>query len=430
MRLVYSAIFYLALPFILLRMLWRSRLTPAYRHRLSERFGFVNSAALGTGAPVIWVHAVSVGETIAAAPVVETLLARYPNHRLVVTTTTPTGSDRVKALFGERVFHCYAPWDLPGATSRFIAAVRPELLVIMETELWPNLLHHCARSGCPVVLANARLSERSARGYARIASLTRPMLQHLHTVGCQSAPDGERFITLGLPADRLQVTGSIKFDLGLSQGLIDEARALDAELNGDQRTVGVAASTHPGEDEQLLEAFQHLKATVDSALLVLVPRHPERFKAVYEMAVRAGWQVRRRSVGGLVELADDVLIGDTMCELLILLGAADIAVMGGSLVEHGGHNVLEPAVWGVPVITGPHMFNFEEISQLLMAAGAMEMMDDPAKLTETLVSLALDPQRRATMGDAGRRVVDQNRGAKERLVGVLAAVYPPPEDAA
>ena len=208
------------------------------------------------------------------------------------------------------------------------------------------------------------------------------------------------------------------------------ARALDVELNGDQRTVVVAASTHPGEDEQLLEAFQHLKATVDSALLVLVPRHPERFKAVYEMAVRAGWQVRRRSVGGLVELADDVLIGDTMGELLILLGAADIAVMGGSLVEHGGHNVLEPAVWGVPVITGPHMFNFEEISQLLMAAGAMEMMDDPAKLTETLVSLALDPQRRATMGDAGRRVVDQNRGAKERLVGVLAAVYPPPEDAA
>ena len=426
MRYFYSAVFYLLLPFIALRMLWRSRRAPAYRQRLSESLGRFHRSGLAGDRPVIWVHAVSVGETIAAAPLVEALLARYPDHSLVITTTTPTGSERVRALFGERVFHVYAPWDVPGATRRFFNAIQPRLLLLMETELWPNMLHRAQASGCPVVLANARLSERSARGYGRVASLTRDMLGQLAAVGCQAPADGERFVALGLPPERLRVTGTIKFDITLAPELVEQAAALDALWHGDHRTIVVAASTHPGEDEQILAAYTALKDTVGRALLVLVPRHPERFDAVYATCCRAGWTVRRRSRGDAVDDSVDILLGDTMGELLLLLGVADIALIGGSLVEHGGHNVLEPAVWGVPVVTGPHMFNFADISRLLVDAGAMVQLQDPALLPETLIALSLDPQRRASMGAAGRQVVADNRGAGDRLLALVESVYPPP----
>lgn len=425
MRYLYSAVFYIALPFIVLRMLWRSRRAPAYRARLAERLARFDAGALAADRPVIWVHAVSVGETIAATPLVEALLARYPDHSLVITTTTPTGSERVRALFGERVFHVYAPWDLPGATRRFFNTVKPRLLLLMETELWPNMLHQAQASACPVVLANARLSPRSARGYGRVGSLTRDMLGQLAAVGCQAADDGERFVALGLPRERLHLTGSIKFDITLAPELVEQAAALDAAWDGDHRTIVVAASTHPGEDERILAAFAKLKDTVGRALLVLVPRHPERFDAVYALCTRAGWSVRRRSADDAVDDGVDIMLGDTMGELLLLLGVADIALIGGSLVEHGGHNVLEPAVWGVPVVTGPHMFNFADISRMLVDADAMVQLQDPAQLTEALIDLALDPQRRATMGAAGRQVVRDNRGARDRLLALVESVYPP-----
>ena len=419
MRYLYSALFYLLLPVIVLRMLWRSRRAPAYRARLAERFGLFDAGGLG-GAESIWVHAVSVGETLAAAPLIESLLERYPDHPLVVTTTTPTGSERVRALFGDRVFHVYAPWDLPGAVRRFLQTTRPRLLLIMETELWPNMLHYTAAAGCCTLLANARLSERSAKGYARFRALTRDMLQDLDTVACQAEADGRRFLSLGLPEAALHVTGSIKFDLELDAGMREQAAQLRTELDAAQRPVLVAASTHPGEDELVLQAFSRVRETQDNCLLVLVPRHPERFDEVFALCRQAGWQVQRRSTGAPPAMADDILLGDTMGELVLLLGAATVAVIGGSLVEHGGHNVLEPAAWGVPVVTGPYMFNFAEVTELLVAAGGMIRLEDPAQLGECLQALLRDPRRRLQMGTAGQQVVADNRGARNRLLCLIA----------
>lgn len=422
MRPLYSLLFYCLTPLIMLRMLWRSRLAPAYRRRWAERLGFFPAP---DQRPVIWVHAVSVGETLAAVPVIEALLERYPRHRIAVTTTTPTGSERVRALFGERVFHVYAPWDLPGAVRRFLRALQPELLLVMETELWPNMLHFASRQGCRILLANARLSARSAAGYARVGGLTRRMLGQLDCVACQSAVDGERFVDLGLPRERLHITGSIKFDLQLGEPLRAAAQALRVQLACDRRPVLVAASTHPGEDEQILSAFAVLKRDYPEALLVLVPRHPERFDRVAAQCRDAGWQVHRRTAGPEPAADVDVLLGDTMGELLLLLGAARIAIVGGSLVEHGGHNVLEAAAWGAPVVTGPWMFNFGEISRLLEDAGAMVRLNEPGQLGATLLQLLGDPERRQRMGEAGLRVVAENGGARERLLGLVAAMLPP-----
>ena len=400
MRYLYSALFYLLLPVILLRMLLRSRRAPAYRRRLAERFGLFPAPTALRGRPVIWVHAVSVGETLAAAPLIESLLRDYPDYGIVVTTTTPTGSDRVRDLFAERVFHVYSPWDIPGGVKRFLARVDPQLLVIMETELWPNLLHYCHAANCPIVLANARLSERSARGYARFSALTRRMLQQLSVVACQSPADGERFLALGLPAERLQVTGSIKFDLELDRELRDRAAALRRDIG---RPVILASSTHLGEDEIILAAFRSVREQVPDALCLLVPRHPERVDSVYELCVAEGWRVRRRSSGEAVVGEDDILLGDTMGELRLLSGVASVAVIGGSFIEHGGQNVLEAAAWGVPVVTGPHMFNFSEISELLELAGGMIRLENPADLGRCLLDLLRDEGRRRDMGEAGQR---------------------------
>lgn len=419
MRYLYSALLYALLPFILLRMLLRSRRAPAYRRRLAERFGFFATPYDATQ-PAIWVHAVSLGETLAAAPLIERLLQDYPGHRLVVTTTTPTGSERVQALFGDRVFHVYAPWDLPGAVRRFVQRTRPQLLLIMETELWPNLLHYSRAQGCTVVLANARLSERSSRGYARFPRLTREMLQNLDVVACQSELDGRRFLSLGLPEMALHITGSIKFDLELDGEMRAQAASLRLDFAADQRPILVAASTHPGEEEQVLAAFARLRQSQDNCLLVVVPRHPERFNEVHALCVSAGWQVVRRSDGVPPTLADDILLGDTMGELPLLLSVASVALVGGSLVAHGGHNVLEAAAWGVPVVTGPHMFNFEQISTLLSAAGAMITVQDPAELGACLVDLMADLERCRQIGEAGQQVVAENRGAKKRLLELVA----------
>jgi len=419
MRYLYSALLYALMPLVLLRLLWRSRRAPAYRQRLAERFA-IFATDFDTSTPAIWLHAVSVGEVLAAAPLIESLLLAYPGHRILVTTTTPTGSEQVLTLFGERVFHVYAPWDLPGAAHRFMRRTHPALLLLMETELWPNLLHYSHAGGCKILLANARLSERSARGYARFPGLTRAMLRSLDTVACQSAVDGQRFVALGLPAEALQVTGSIKFDLELDATIRARAAGLRRDFAADTRPILVAASTHRGEDEQILAAFARLRQTLDNCLLVLVPRHPERFDEVHALCEREGWRVLRRSTGAPPDSGHDIVLGDTMGELLLLLGVASVALIGGSLVERGGHNVLEPAAWGVPVVTGPSMFNFVEISALLTGAGAMIMLDDPRELAPCLITLLGDAGRCRRMGAAGQRVVADNRGAKEQLLALVA----------
>lgn len=420
MRYFYSAALYLLLPLVMLRLFWRSRRAPEYRRRIAERFGWFSLPPHPRG-QAIWVHAASLGETLAAAPLLESLLQTYPDYRLVVTTTTPTGSAQVRALFGERVQHVYAPWDLPGSVGRFLDRVQPRLLLIMETELWPNMLHLSRARGCHIVLANGRLSARSARGYARFARLTRQMLCQFDCVACQSSEDGERFQSLGLPSESLQVTGNIKFDLELAPGLIQQSRELRRDYAADSRPIWAAASTHPGEESLVLAAFADIRASVEDCLLLLAPRHPERFDEVYAQCVAAGWNTCRRSSGAAPAAAVDIMLVDTMGELMLLLSSARLVFMGGSLVPRGGHNVLEAAVWGVPVISGPHMFNFEAVSRLLVDAGAMKILGQPQALGQECGSLLGDPQRCERMGAAGLQVVAENRGAREQLLRLVAA---------
>ncbi|MEP4486171.1 MAG: lipid IV(A) 3-deoxy-D-manno-octulosonic acid transferase [Halioglobus sp.] len=418
-RHAYSALFYLLVPILILRMLWRSRLAPEYRKRLRERFGLINTTELDPAKDCLWVHAVSVGEVLAAAPVIEHLLSDYPQYQVVVTTTTPTGSERVLSLFGRRVFHVYAPWDLPGSCARFVRHVRPKLLIILETELWPNMIHHVVLQGAKILLANARLSERSARGYARVESLTADTLGQLDCVACQTQADGDRFHKLGLLSSRLRVTGSIKYDIHIDEVLRASSRTLRQQLAADTRPVVVAASTHPGEESQILEAFAELREHLPNCLLVIVPRHPERFDAVFKQCRDARWTIQRRTQAGVIDARTDILLGDTMGELLLLLSTADVAVIGGSLVPHGGHNVLEAAVWGVPAIAGPHMFNFADVSERMVKAGAMIQLSDSRCLSQELSGLLQDQHRLQQMSVACQQVLQENRGAREQLLGMI-----------
>ena len=422
MRHLYSALFILLLPLIVLRMLWRSRRAPDYRKRLGERLGFVSFADGGQESkPLLWIHAVSLGETIAARPLIERLLSARPNWRLLVTTTTPTGSAQVRKLFGDRVLHVYAPWDTPGAVARFLRRVRPEVLVLMETELWPNMLHGCRQIGCSVVLANARLSERSARGYGRVAGLTRTILKNLDRVAAQAEADAQRFIDLGLDPQRVTVCGSIKFDVQLDAELRRRAGELRERWRLAERPVCLVASTHRGEDAIALELLARLRLDHPRALLILAPRHPERFDEVATQVANAGYGLRRRSSGDEVREDADVVLVDTLGELLLLFGLADLAVIGGSFIPNGGHNPLEAALWGIPVLTGPSMFNFAEVTAGLEAAGALQRVADSEELGTAAAALLADSADAQRRGEAGLAVVEKNRGALESILGLVEA---------
>jgi 3-deoxy-D-manno-octulosonic-acid transferase len=424
-RTLYSLLFHLGLPLLALRIVWRGWQAPAYRQRLGERFALGLSALKPGG---IWLHAVSVGETIAAAPLVRELLLRYPDLPLTITCMTPTGSERIQALFcqGEfahRVQHCYLPYDLPWAAARFIGRLQPTLAVIMETELWPNHIHQCAKRGLPVVLANARLSERSARGYARFAKLTAPMLSELSLIAAQTEVEAQRFRRLGAQDGCVSVTGSIKFDLQLDAQLVPRAQALRADWQAAQRPVWIAASTHAGEDEIVLAAHRQLLAHHPQALLILVPRHPERFASVFELCQKQGFNTCRRSLAQAPGADTQVLLGDTMGELLFLYALADAALVGGSLVANGGHNLLEPAALGVPVLSGPHLFNFTEIAALLRSAGALQEVADAPALAAALNNVWQQPARAEAMADAGLAVVKANQGALQRLLNGVKRLF-------
>lgn len=416
-RTLYSLLLQLALPLILLRLAWRARRAPAYRQRVGERFAF-GLPALRLGG--IWVHAVSVGESIAAVPLIRALQARHPELPITVTCMTPTGSERIRALFGDRVQHCYLPYDLPWAASRFLDQLQPRLAVIMETELWPNHVRQCARRGIPVALANGRLSARSARGYGRFPGLTGPMLAELSWLAVQTAAEAERFRALGARPETVAVTGSIKFDLAVDPELPARAAALRVQWGAADRPVWIAASTHAGEDEIVLAAHRQLLARFPAALLILVPRHPERFDAVFELCRRQGFATVRRSGGSAVGARDAVLLGDSMGELQFLYALADCAFVGGSLVQNGGHNLLEPAALGKPVLSGPHLFNFLEIAARLREAGALREAGDAAALATEVARLWADPACAGDMGRAALAVLQANRGALEQLLAGLA----------
>ena len=418
-RTLYTLLFHLGLPLVAIRLWLRARKAPAYARRIGERFA-LNLPVMQPGG--IWVHAVSVGESIAAAPMIRELLKRYPQLPITVTCMTPTGSERIQALFANepRIQHCYLPYDLPWAAARFLDRVKPRLGVIMETELWPNHIHQCAKRGIPVALANARLSARSAKGYARFAGLTRPMLEEMSLIAVQTEAEAERFRLLGARPECVEVTGSIKFDLSIDPQLPIKARDLREQWQALERPVWIAASTHEGEDEILLSAHRQLLASYPNGLLILVPRHPERFNSVFQLCQREGFATVRRSSGEPVAAQTQVLLGDTMGELLFLYALADSAFVGGSLVPNGGHNLLEPAALAKPVLSGPHLFNFLEIAAKLREAAALEEVEDAQGLALAVQRLFELPQDAQRMAEAGLKVMQLNQGALQRLLDGLA----------
>ncbi|WP_130928210.1 MULTISPECIES: lipid IV(A) 3-deoxy-D-manno-octulosonic acid transferase [unclassified Pseudomonas] len=418
-RTLYTALFYLGLPLVAIRLWLRARKAPAYAKRIGERFT-LGMPTLQPGG--IWVHAVSVGESIAAAPMIRALLERYPALPITVTCMTPTGSERIQALFANesRIQHCYLPYDLPCAAARFLDRVQPKLAVIMETELWPNHIHQCAKRGIPVALANGRLSQRSAKGYGRFSKLTAPMLAEMSLLAVQTEAEAQRFRDLGARSETVDVTGSIKFDLTIDPQLLQRAADLRSQWQAQDRPLWIAASTHEGEDEVVLDAHRRLLANHPDALLILVPRHPERFNSVFDLCQREGFATVRRSTGANVDAQTRVLLGDTMGELLFLYALADSAFVGGSLVPNGGHNLLEPAALAKPVLSGPHLFNFLDIAAQLREAGALAEVDDAEGLAvevQRLFELPRDAQR---MAEAGLAVMRRNQGALQRLLDGLA----------
>ncbi|WP_111642981.1 lipid IV(A) 3-deoxy-D-manno-octulosonic acid transferase [Marinimicrobium alkaliphilum] len=421
MRLVYTLLLYLSLPLILLHLLWRTIKAPGYARRLGERFGRVAPEA--TEKAVVWVHTVSVGEFLAAQPVIRALL-QNPDLHLLITTSTPTGSERVLAALGDQVSHTYAPYDTPDSVARFLNRTQPRLLLIMETELWPNTLAACAAREIPVVLMNARLSERSARGYRRVAGLTRGIINSLSLIAAQHESDAARFKALGAPEDKVAVTGSIKFDLALEQSLVARAAELKAVWSaGGERLIWIAASTHLGEDELILEAYRRVRTSgvpgADALLLVLVPRHPERFERVVQLCENQGLRVARRSADTAVTADVEVLVGDTMGELLLLFGASDIAFVGGSLVPNGGHNFIEPAAWGLPLQSGTHLFNFAAVADLLASSGALKTAEGVEALAADTQALLADKEKRRARGAAALKVAEENRGALEKTLALI-----------
>lgn len=416
-RFIYSVVFYLITPLIILRLVIRGLAAPNYRKRWGQRFGFFTPSE--SSKETIWLHAVSVGETLAAVPLVKALQEKYPERRLLITCMTPTGSERITAAFGDSVDHSYAPYDTPGAVARFLKRVQPKMLIIMETELWPNTVAACYKRQIPVILANGRLSEKSARGYARVSKLSGPMVAQLSAVAAQHGDDGGRFTALGLPAEKLHITGNIKFDLELNAQIRLSAEALRQQWDGtNQRPILLAASTHRGEDEIILQAFSLIKQSVNNALLVLVPRHPERFNQVGDLCLDAGYSLARRSNNDSTDNAD-ILLGDTMGELMTFFGACDIAFVGGSLVANGGHNMIEPAAWGKPTLSGLSVFNFAEVSRLLAEAGGLSLVEDAAALAESVIVLMKNPEQAQQMGLSAQQVAEANRGALERLLAVI-----------
>lgn len=416
-RWLYTAFFYLAVPLLVFRLFQRSRANPGYRERIRERFGFYPARP-----PVpssLWLHTVSVGEFVASRPLIARLQQAYPDEVIVITTTTPTGSERVRAALADeiaagRVVNVYLPYDLPFAVRRFLKRFQPRILVVMETELWPNLIHFCWRRRLPVVIANARMSEKSAQGYQKLPMLTRPMMREVALIAAQAEADGERFVEMGLPPASLQITGTIKFDLSISDKDVEQATSL-RERWGVRRPVFIAASTHAGEDEQVLEAFRLIHCELPDSLLVLVPRHPERFDPVAQLLEQQGWQYVRYSAGNAVGDATQVVLGDVMGELLPMLGAADVAFIGGSLEPVGGHNMLEPLAMGTPAITGPHVFNFKMVADLLTELDVLITVTTPLGLGQAVLALLKDENRRVQLAEEGRKVVISHRGAVDRL---------------
>ena len=412
-RLLYAALWIVATPLVLARLAWRARRQRGYLEHLGERFGRYDPAPPG---PRIWIHAVSVGETRAAVPLVAALVARYPKHRILITHMTPTGRSTSEELFGDRVERVWLPYDLGFAVRSFLAHFRPEFGIILETEIWPRLLEEAARANVPVVLANARLSERSARRYAKVPWLTRWSFGNLRGVAAQTESDAKRLAAIGAPTPA--VLGNVKFDLAVPDAMVQRGRRF-REMFGAGRRIWVAGSTREGEEALLLDALA--VATDPAALLVIVPRHPQRFDDVVALAASRGLATARRSVEASVGPEVRVVIGDSMGEMLAYYAAADVVLIGGSLLPFGGQNLIEASALGRPVIVGPHTYNFAEASRSAIAAGAAIRVRDAREALETAAAISADDARRREMGRKAREFVAAHRGAVDRLVAWIEA---------
>lgn len=419
--LLYTTLLYLLQPLIWVRLWLRGRKTPAYRQRWGERYGFYRKPLKPGG---IMLHSVSVGETLAAIPLVRALRHRYPDLPITVTTMTPTGSERVLSAFGNDVQHLYLPYDLPGALNRFLNKIDPKLVLIMETELWPNLITELNKRQIPLVIANARLSERSAAGYAKLGNFIRTLLRRITLIAAQNEEDGERFIQLGAKRNQLTVTGSLKFDISVTPQLAARAVTLRRQW-APHRPVWIATSTHEGEESAVLDAHQMLLKQFPDLLLILVPRHPERFPDAINLTQQAGLNFITRSSGEVPSTGTQVVIGDTMGELMLLYGIADLAFVGGSLVDRGGHNPLEPAAHAIPVLMGPHTFNFKDICARLSKADGLITVTDADSLSKEITSLLTDADYRTFYGRHAVEVLYQNQGALQRLLQLLQPYLPP-----
>ena len=425
MRRWYTLLIYAAVPFAFAVVLWRGLRDRGYWEGLGERFG--GGARMET-APSIWLHAVSLGEMSAAAPLVRALRLKYPQNPVVLTTATPTGRARAKGLFGDAVDVRFLPYDTPGSVARFLERICPRLAIIMETELWPNLYAECERRGVPLVLASARLSAKSVSRYRRFGGLFRGIFSASSLIAAQSQGDAERFIVIGAQSARTHVLGNIKFDIESH----DEAngRAWRVSL-GSARPTWIAGSTHAGEEEQVLAAHQALLAGAPDTLLILAPRHPDRFGIVADLLKGRGLRFARRSEGGAQGGAapggaPQVVLVDTVGELGALYAAADVAFVGGSLVPIGGHNLLEPAALGIAVLTGPYYSNGKDIARLLLARGAALQVNDARELAAAVRRLLADPAERGRMGSIGKEIVESNRGSVARLLALIAPLLQEP----
>jgi len=409
MRRLYTALLALALPLVLARLWWRGRREPGYREHVAERLG---RYGIPRKEKLVWVHAVSVGEARAAAPLVHGLQGALPDHGVLMTCTTAAGRATLRQLYGESVLTSFLPYDFPGPVQGFLEHFRPRLGVIMETEVWPNLIGGCAANGVPLVLANARMSEKSARGYARLRGLTRPAFAGLAAVCAQSAGDAERLRALG--AARVQVSGNLKFDATPNPQQLAAGRAWREALG---RPVLLLASTREGEEELLLKETGPLDSRV---LILVVPRHPQRFDEVAPLAQS------RRTHAPVPAGTDRVHLGDTMGEMAFYFAAADVAVIGGSFVPLGGQNLIEGLAAGTPVVAGPSMFNFAEATRLAVAAGAALQVADARAAMAQAVALLEDEKRRRSIGEAGRKFCEAHRGAAQRQLAVCLGLLKAP----
>ncbi|MGZ5013165.1 MAG: lipid IV(A) 3-deoxy-D-manno-octulosonic acid transferase [Methylobacter sp.] len=416
MRAFYSCLFYLLIPFILIRLIWRSSSAPAYRYRWGERFALYKKSFPQN---VIWFHAVSVGEAEALFPLAKKIQREYPNVTLLITTTTPTGSARVKAIMQDSVEHVYLPYDIPCAINRFMRCFKPGMAVIMETEIWPNLFAYCGKNEIPLYIINARLSEKSARGYQKIPALISPALACVKSIAAQTQDDACRFAAIGAKTETVRTLGNIKFDVEVSNEIIQQGVQLKAELFAG-RFVWLIASTHKDEERIFLEIYKEIKPKIPELLLAIVPRHPERFGEVKKLCEQNQLVVVKRTSGEICRQYDDVYLVDTMGELKMLYAASDVAFVGGSMVPVGGHNILEAAAVGTPVLFGPYMANFKEIADGVLTEDAAIQCQDEGEIINAVTALYVDAEYRQSLAEKGKVFVQQNQGAITRIFDMLS----------